>query len=108
VNDNILKSNLKDCAAVSTDRDHGSVQLATYYIELFLLKRSDVPPFRLSTTVPFIVYKICRENNRKEMKFNESHTFLSSAIVCLTPICLLITTFRLKHTGYKHDTTFAR
>jgi hypothetical protein len=41
----------------------GSVQLATYYVELFLLKRFDVPPPRFSIIVPFIVYK-----RRKEKK----------------------------------------
>jgi hypothetical protein len=94
VSDKILTSNLKDCTPVVTGRGHGSVQLATYYVELFLLKRFDAPPPpRLSIIAPFIVYKRCRENNRKEMKYNDSHTFLSSTIVYLTPICLLIITF---------------
>ena len=35
MNDKIFTSNLKDCAAVATDLGHGSVQLATYYVETY-------------------------------------------------------------------------
>jgi hypothetical protein len=92
MNDNILTSNFKDYVPVAADRGHGSMQLASYF-ELFLLQRFDVPPPRLSSIFPFIVHKRCTENDRKEMKFNDSHTFLSSDLVCLTPKCLFITTF---------------
>jgi hypothetical protein len=135
MNDKIFTSNFKDYVAVAADRGHGSMQLATYYVELFLLKRFDVPLSRLSVIFPFIVYKGSKENN-KELKFNtlinaelspichllaflgvhhifhvsrikvnDSHTFLSSPLVCLTPVCLLITTFS---PSKAHDTNFSR